>query len=445
VFRTAHVALDADERQVGEANVWPPRLRLECPTEWRVCQYPGSRYRDKAPMNVTALKAMIKHWKPIMAVILAVRGELQARLGLPQAPWTIGDLHVLSCVVLGLPAFQLMKRGGTSPQPPLHPVLSSLFRITDGVRMTTEDLMFRVEDPHRADKPITAAELYARAEQRGLLIGATGVCAGPRHMMDEFLATVADGVPPEGIAELALPAEVAELLSELPAAIEYGLHGIGVWGVSLPVWIAMSRAYQELLAMLEPARPFAEGDIRARLCARLRAEWAVLEKVQITVDHDRDVHLDGYVNGYERSWRASHAPVGQPTHAREIAPSPETAMHREAAGQLRRILGARLARGEADPGGRAPSIDRIVDVLLRYLRAEQAILATTAAHLEAINALLDRPRPNRPLQVLDLRVYYRLGGDVTSFPYLFDTLDDELGVRVECTTGAIHVIDRRPG
>jgi len=43
--------------------VFPPRLRLDRDTEWRVCQYAGSRYRDDAPMNVTALKA-IKYWKP---------------------------------------------------------------------------------------------------------------------------------------------------------------------------------------------------------------------------------------------------------------------------------------------------------------------------------------------------------------------------------------------
>jgi hypothetical protein len=35
VFRIAHPALDADDRQVGEANVYPPRLRLDRETEWR--------------------------------------------------------------------------------------------------------------------------------------------------------------------------------------------------------------------------------------------------------------------------------------------------------------------------------------------------------------------------------------------------------------------------
>ena len=79
--RIPHPALDADDRQVGEANVFPARLRLDRPTDWRICQYAGSRYRDDMPMNVTALRAMIKHWKPILLATLAVRDELAARLG----------------------------------------------------------------------------------------------------------------------------------------------------------------------------------------------------------------------------------------------------------------------------------------------------------------------------------------------------------------------------
>src|SRR5262245_17621274 len=114
VYRIAHPALDADGRQVGEANVFPPGLRLDRETEWRVCQYPGSRYRDDAPMNVTALKAMIKHWKPMMVVLLEARAEMLKRLERSRAGWTVGDLHLLSIIVLMLPAYPLMKGGGQS-------------------------------------------------------------------------------------------------------------------------------------------------------------------------------------------------------------------------------------------------------------------------------------------------------------------------------------------
>jgi len=443
VFRIAHPALDADGRQVGEANVHPPRLRLDRDTEWRVCQYSGSRYRDDAPMNVTALKAMTKHWKPIMAAILEVRAELRARLGLSRDHWTIGELHILSSVVLALPAFQLMKGGGASPRPPLHPVLSSLFRITDGIRMSTFAMLFSIEHTRRADEPLTAAGLYNHVEQNGVFIGDTGVCAGPRPLIEEFLATVIDGAPAEGISGLTLPPEVQELLSQLPAAVDYGLYGLQAWGVSLSVWLAMSRAYQALLAILEAAAPTAGEDGCASLRARLRAGWRVLEKLQITLDYDRDVHLKAYQDAYEQSWRASRSPVGRPTLAQAIAPPPAGPMHLAAAHQLQGILGSRFSRGELVDAGGALAVARFVEVMLQYLREEQAILASTTEIQESINVLLDRPRPKRLLGVRDFLANYAMGSGVGTFPYLLDMLEDELGVRVECTANAIEVSDLR--
>jgi hypothetical protein len=440
IYRIAHPALDGDGRQVGEANVFPQRLRLEHVAEWRVCQYAGSRYRDDAPMNITALKAMIKHWKPIMVVTLQIRDAVQARLGLPRNPWTIGDLHVLSSVVLALPAFQLLLRGGSSPQPPLHPVLSSLFRITDGIRMTTDDALFQIDHVRDPGEPMTAADMHAFAEHYGLLISRTGVCAGPKHLIDEFLVTAVDGVQPEGLAGLALPAEVTELLSRLPDAIDYGLHGMQVWGVSLSVYLAMSRAYEALLAVFEPA---AAGDNRdnasARLCSRLRADWAVLVRQQITLAFDREVHRKMYANAYERSRRALRTPVGPATLAEVLEPGPAQPMHAAAAEQLGRAFRARFPHTELDDAG----LERVVDTLIQYLREEQAILATTLALQEAINALLERPRPQRPLGVRDFLVNYMMGAAGGGFPYLFTTFEDELGILVDCTASAIEVSDLR--
>lgn len=169
----------------------------------------------------------------------------------------------------------------------------------------------RIEDTRHGDDPTTADDMHVRAEQYGLLLSPAGVCAGPKHLIDEFLRTVVDGVPTDGIEGLALPAEVDELMSELPAAIEYGLRGTQLWNLSFSVWLAMSRAYQALLAILEPA---ASDDERcARLHARLQADRPPLERLQIVLDHERDVHLNAYVDGYEKSRRAQRTPPGPST------------------------------------------------------------------------------------------------------------------------------------
>lgn len=442
-YRIAHPALDADGRQVGEANVFPPGLRLDRDTDWRVCQYPGSRYRDDAPMNVTALKAMIKHWKPMMVSLLAIRAEVMNRLVRSHQGFTAGDLHTFSRVVLAMPAFQLMADNPASPQPPLHPVLSSLFRITDGIRMTTHDMLFlSAERTRLPEEPITAAELYGFAERNGLFLSEFGVCAGPKAMMDEFFTTVFDGTPVEGNDRVALPSEVQALLSRLPAAVDYGLWGLQVWAVSRSVWLAMRLVYKTLREIFEPA----VGAASERLRARLAAAWVTMEKERIATDHDVDVHVVVYADAYEQAWRALPAPLGPPTLAERIAPCPEAPVHLAAATQLRGLVAARLSSGDFGELGTTPAVARIVDALIHYLREEQAILASTTELQSSINALLGRPPPTRPLSVRDFRVTFTMHTvPMAPFPYLFDMLEDELGIRVACTAATIEVTDPRPG
>ena len=90
IFRVAHIAMDAEGRQVGEANVFPKPLRLDVPTEWRTCPHPGSRYQDDRPMNVTALKSMGKHWTQMMVALLRIRDAYLRRFPKARHGWTVG-------------------------------------------------------------------------------------------------------------------------------------------------------------------------------------------------------------------------------------------------------------------------------------------------------------------------------------------------------------------
>jgi hypothetical protein len=73
------------------------------------------------------------------------------------------------------------------------------------------------------------------------------------------------------------------------------------------------------------------------------------------------------------------------------------------------------------------------------------VLASTVALQEAINALLDRPRPTRALCVPDLHILFTMHtGSTSAFPYLFDTLEDELGFGVACTADTVE-LTRRSG
>ena len=455
VYRIAHPALDADDRQVGEANVFPPALRLDRPTEWRVCQYSGSRYRDEAPMNVTALKAMIKYWKPMMVTLLAVRVELERRLERIRTGWTVGDMHLFSCVLLSLPAFPLMLRGGASPQPPVHPILSSLFRISDGIRMTTHLMLFLSEERTRLPhEPTSAVDLYDFAERNGLFLSSHGVCAGPKPLIDEFLSTAFDGTEIEGTEGLELPPEIKGLLAQLPEAIDYALLGLQSWAVSRSIWLAMSRAYRTIREVLEASLsgpdsgPDAGLDAGAGICGqlreRVRGDWKKLNQGRLADVYEHDVHVDVYTDTYEQSWRALRSPVGAATLAERIAPDPEGPRPAAVAVRLRDLVGARFSAAELRALGGVAALDRIVSALVLHLREEQAILRSTEDIQAEINRRLERARPSRPLTARDLRVNFAMyGGSIAEFPYLFDTLEEELGIRVECTADTIEVTDLR--
>ena len=449
VYRIPHPALDADGRQVGEANVFPPRLRLDAETEWRVCQYSGSRYRDDRPMNVTALKAMIKHWKPMMLALVEVRAELLRRIAAGSQRstgdrWAVADMHMLSAVVLSLPAYALMKGGGTSPQTPLHPVLSSLFRITDGIRMTTHEMMFlspeRTRDPHEV---VTAADLYSFAERNGTFLSDHGVCAGPRAMIDEFLAIAFDGTRVEGADAIEFSPDVRALLDDLPRAVDYGLLGLQVWGITRNVWCLMSLVYKDLRQIFEHA----SGPSAERFRERLDGDWFKLDAARIAGDYDRDVHVTVYKDCYEESWKAlvssSVGTSGTPVFEERLVPVAERPEHRAAADQIRAALFLHFADASFPGSDLASVVDQMTTLFVHYLRQEQAVLAASLELQDVLNTLLDRPRPTRPLSVRDLRVNYGMyGGFIGEFPYLFDSLDEELGLHVLATADSLSVTSR---
>jgi len=424
IYRVAHAALDADDRQVGEGNVNPWLLRLDRDIEWRVCQYPGSRYRDEMPMNVTALKAMIRYWKPMMATLGVIRGEVARRLAITGPRWTLGELHVLACAVLALPAYPLMRHGGTTPPRPVDPVLSSLFRITDGVRMTTSDMVTSIARPCSATLEVTGEQLYARAEQDGLFISKAGVCAGPRHMIDELLAIAVDGAPAPGVTGDEIPDGVRALLGELPDAIDYACYGLQLWALAFSTWLAMTEAHEQLVAILDPTADEV-------LLPRLHADARAIAWKQIADDRERAIHLALYVDTWRLARAAARAPIGAPALATELEAAPATDAHAAAAARLRDLL-----------AGRVPHHARIVDVIVTYARAEQAILTAMAPLVDAVNTVLARPRPIRPLSGRDLAVHHRLRGTAEHFPYLFDSLEAALGLRITVTAGAIEIDPR---
>jgi hypothetical protein len=432
VHRIAHPALDAEGRHIGEMNVFPDDMRMKLPTEWRVCPYPGSRYRDEMPMNVTALKSMTRNWKPMLRGVLAVREEFLRRHSLlPDGRWRLGELHALSCAVLALPSLLLMRANAPVPNGTLEPVLSSMFRVTDGVRMMASYLLLLLGSSNTYDTPITAAELYRYTEQGNHFLSNRGVCAGPPHMVEEFLATLMDGKPVTGE-----PIPPAAWDAEIPAAMDYGLLGLQLYSVQSNHWSYMCRAYEMIhTALLEVGDE--PGSVLGRLRERVERDWQLILRSGLHHAAPRAWAEAAYSEQYARVQRGQRGfREDALLHLRDAFTPTGDEVDGNARLRLRELI---RSRAGAPSGERRDVLDAVADAAAEFLAIERSALRALEGAQRQVNALLQRPHPARKFSSADLSLHLRLRqGTIGVLPYLLDVFRDELGIVVENTGDANH-------
>ena len=443
IFRVAHMLLDAEGRQVGEANVFPPALRLEVPTEWRPCPYAGSRFDHAQPMNVTALKSMRQQWPQMLVALARIRAAYLRRFPQARAGWTVGDLERLATLVLAVPTYLLMRTPPRVANGALPPVFSALFRVTDGLRMTMHQMLFvpTVEATLPPEAPMTSAEIYAYAERNGSFLSAHGVCAGPKAMIETFLHVLVDGQPVAGRAAVVLDGPVQAALADLDAAFAYGLYGLQAHAVVFSLWPAMSRAYEQLWAIVD-----AWSGVRSALLVgfrdRLQRDVHYLQtSTLLRTEAWRASRERVYADMYAHCARGLDATAAGATLPERLAPG-WTADHAQAAAQLRTVLRRRLGGAGA---AESPAFERLVTGVLDYARQEQAIVRVACAIQERINALLGRTPPVRPFTAAAIDLFHRLQGDIARLPYLGDELEAGLGLRLVVTRDTITCVEGTAG
>ena len=102
------------------------------------------------------------------------------------------------------------------PNGELDSGLSAMFRLIDGVRLVTNDL---VRDA--PEQPVTAQTIADYAERHAVFHGPHGVCAGPPALINEYLQVLTGAAP----APIEAQPDIAARLGELDAALDYGLLG----------------------------------------------------------------------------------------------------------------------------------------------------------------------------------------------------------------------------
>jgi hypothetical protein len=442
IFRVAHMALDADGRQVGEANVFPPTLRLEVPTRWRTCIYSGTRHRSERPMNVTALKAMRAHWGSMMALVLQMRQAYLRRFPEAAAGWTVGHLERLSTAVLAVPTWLLMRQRDPVANGALHPALSSLFRVTDGVRMVMHQMLFvPIGEPSlQPDAPMTASEIHAYAERNYSFHSEHGVCAGPQAMIDDFLSVLVDGRMPRDGLPTAFEPPIAQAMREVEPALDYALRGLQAYAVVFSLWPSMARSIEAMASVLERWADGGPAAIRA-----WHVRWqGHLERLQASSylgTESRRNHRDHVYGDMLAACTRGLAgePAGLPLSERLLPKVlPGDAVARQALGQaLRRHV---VADGEPLPEQDQLQLWALVDAVMDHLRRVQAVIREATPVQSGINRLLGRIAPRQPLTAAELDLHNQLQGAATrQLPYLIDELQAVFDIAISVTATTIAI------
>jgi hypothetical protein len=444
IFRIAHMYLDADNRQVGEANVFPPYARLDRPTLWRTCTYSGTRYQTERPMNVTALRIMRNQWRQMMVIIRRVRDSYMGRF--PQVAargWTVGDIERMTVCVLALPAYMLLRTEGRIENGKLHPALSSAFRLTDGLRMLMHHMLFIPfgEPTRSSETPMTAPEIHAYAERNFSFHTAQGVCAGPPAMVDDFLEVILDGEDPKGGWPDKLDPEVEEALAEVERAVDYGLMGLQNFGSVFSTFPTMTAGHAELREIVLNWKGPESRTLRVLRDRYERIHQTTQDVGWLAHDELRKSRLRAYNVMYQECAFGLTGSYPRPTlYERYETPPPLPA-------ETMDKLKAAWARHLHDLEDGDELIAALAGAFGKFISFVQVALAVALEVQGRVNALLGREAPKRPFTGRDLARYLGLeksvdGKDETNHvPFLIDDLGRLLGITIEVSVDEVTIAD----
>jgi hypothetical protein len=425
VYRIAHPAMDADGRQVGENNVTPRTLFLDLPTQRRVCNYAGSRYQDDLPMNVTALKQMAKRWPELLSLTEQFREAVLARLP-PRDPASLraGELHFLAVCQLAAVGYVLVRGVDPVPNGELDGGLAAAFRLIDGVRLVTNDVLRLTAGQHGCDTPVTAQSVADYSERYSVYRGTYGVCAGPPALIDEYLRVLLG----EASAPIQAEPTIAARLGDLQAAIDYGLLGQRIESVVRFLGSSQALLHDRLRVAFEGHTPRTalqdrvEAPIDTAHYPLLRVDHPLVETCKLEIDVSRWLFA-----------RAGEALVGlvDPRSLDEVMqldPAAQAASQRRLAEFFAHAL-------PADQAPREPICSELAAVAADVFALERRCLRVVEREQGTLNERLQR-RPGRPLTGADLAAYNR----PRNGPPLYTTLAEGLGVTV--TTDAAATVVR---
>lgn len=421
IYRVAHPAMDTDGRQIGENNVTPRNLFLDLPTQRRLCGYAGSRYHDELPMNVTALKHMAKRWPELLSLTEQARLEIFRRLP-PRDPAALiaGELHFLAVCQLATVGYVMVRGENPVANGELDSGLSAMFRLVDGVRLVTNDILREDVGAHGWDTPVSAQSIADYADRYAVYRGNHGVCAGPPALIEEYLRVLTGESP----APIQADPPVAERLGDVQAAIDYGLLGqrieaaVRFLGNSQGLLHERMRLAYEGKATGSELQRLVEEPLDAERYPQLRDEHSVLETFQIELEVSR--------------YLFARAADGLPTLVDKTSLDEHLRLDQAAQETGTKRLAELLAFGlPADQQIAEPLCSELAAIIAESFALERRCLRLIEREQAKLNERLRRPN-GRQLTSADLAAYNR----PRCGPAHFQLLAEGLGLEVSSTSAS---------
>jgi hypothetical protein len=397
VYRVAHPALDTDGRQVGENNVVPRALFLDLPTDRRLCNYAGNRHQADVPMNVTALRHMMSRWPELLSLTEQFRAAFLGRLPPRGSSLRAGEAHLLTVCCLASVGYVMVRGVDPVENGHLDAGLAAMFRLIDGVRLVTTEWTREVAGEHGCDRPLSAESVAVYAERHAMYYGTHGVCAGPQALIEEYLRVLLDGQS----APIQVEPDLSARVGDLPAAIDYGLHGqrlesmIRIFGARQGILHDRLRTAFQRHAPRTKLKELLEQPIDSEHYPLLREDHPLLESFELEIEVNR--------------WLFERAGSGLPPEARGSRETVDELYALDPAAQAagQRALEELLTRVVPDHASLPePLREELSAVAVHVFALERRCLRAAGHEQRRLNERLRR-RPGPPLTGSDLAVYNR--------------------------------------
>lgn len=229
-----HQLRDEAGRPLGEHRVLARNGTVDVPMELVACPYHDSRSAAGKPINVSALREMVKHWRGAIGLLARARSEVPVADAMDI--WWAGQLAE------SLPYLILFRHGGRPESVVVPGPVAAAYKAMLGTNAGI--LGYLLDLPPSTERtPPRIDEILAHVDEHGLLIGPEQACAGPESLIRETLSVLIHGGPHDE--------ETDRLFDSHPGAAAFGRARASLLVGRLAFGLSAHAIFADLIAALQ--------------------------------------------------------------------------------------------------------------------------------------------------------------------------------------------------